>query len=382
MSYRFAALGLPILLAACGQQQGTPLVSPDALHGHQFLSAEPGLPAGHLMALSDPAPSVTITPSCLPINYNSSVSGALITRVSGFSNDTAVRFVISSGFAGNLNFGNYALLNGATTIRLSWIPDPFAVEYTFKMTGTTSGVTAATKQVSIDPANPDVTCSGAAPTVSTIQVPATITKGQLTVPLSAVVSDVQRGNSLIASAEYSVDGGAWATMNTVTPDALFNAVTETVQATVPLPDVVGRHAVCVRGTDAFGLTSDGTTCSTVTIAYPFSGFQQPVDPMPTLNDVKAGSSVPLKFSLGSDAGLAIFALGSPSSQQVPCGSTTLVGDLPISTVTAGSSSLAYDPLTTQYTYVWKTDPTWAGTCRLLSMTLIDTKTYQAAFKFK
>jgi len=34
------------------------------------------------------------------------------------------------------------------------------------------------------------------------------------------------------------------------------------------------------------------------------------------------------------------------------------------TVTAGSSSLSYDPTTDQYVYVWKMDKSWTG-CRQL-----------------
>jgi hypothetical protein len=35
----------------------------------------------------------------------------------------------------------------------------------------------------------------------------------------------------------------------------------------------------------------------------------------------------------------------------------------ILTATAGDSGLSYDAATDQYTYVWKTDKTWSGTCR-------------------
>jgi Domain of unknown function (DUF4082) len=40
--------------------------------------------------------------------------------------------------------------------------------------------------------------------------------------------------------------------------------------------------------------------------YNFSGFFQPVNNMPTLNVAKAGSAIPVKFSLGGDQGLDIF----------------------------------------------------------------------------
>ena len=49
--------------------------------------------------------------------------------------------------------------------------------------------------------------------------------------------------------------------------------------------------------------------------FPFQGFFRPLAPdtgdVPVLNVVKAGSSVPLKFSLGGDQGLNVSAPGYP-----------------------------------------------------------------------
>ncbi len=102
----------------------------------------------------------------------------------------------------------------------------------------------------------------------------------------------------------------------------------------------------------------------------FTGFFAPVANAPTVNFVKAGQAIPVKFSLGGDFGLAIVAAGSPASQQVACAlssGTATIAD----TVTAGSSSLTYDPATQTYTYVWKTDKSWANTCRRLKIAFSD-----------
>jgi len=115
--------------------------------------------------------------------------------------------------------------------------------------------------------------------------------------------------------------------------------------------------------------------------YDFSGFFQPVDNLPTLNMVKAGQAIPVKFSLNGDQGLDIFAAGYPKSQSIACDSTTGVDGIE-ETVTAGSSSLAYDPSTDTYTYVWKTNKAWANTCRQLVLRLDDGTYHQANFKFK
>lgn len=52
------------------------------------------------------------------------------------------------------------------------------------------------------------------------------------------------------------------------------------------------------------------------------------------------------------------------------------------TATAEASSLQYSAATQQYTYIWKTDRAWAGTCRELTLTLDDTTTYTVLFQFK
>jgi hypothetical protein len=77
--------------------------------------------------------------------------------------------------------------------------------------------------------------------------------------------------------------------------------------------------------------------------------------------------------------LQILAVGSPTPQSISCDATAPLDMVP--TVTAGNSSLSYDPTTQTYTYVWKTDKTWAGTCRQLDVQLIDGSHHIALFKF-
>ena len=117
------------------------------------------------------------------------------------------------------------------------------------------------------------------------------------------------------------------------------------------------------------------------VIYDFSGFFAPVDNPPTLNQVSAGRSVPVKFSLAGNQGLGIMAAGSPYSQQVSCSTSAPVDDVE-ETGTAGSSSRSYDASSDRYHYVWKTESSWAGTCRMLIVELIDGTTHTANFKFK
>ncbi len=115
--------------------------------------------------------------------------------------------------------------------------------------------------------------------------------------------------------------------------------------------------------------------------YNFSGFFSPVDNPPTVNLAKAGSAIPVKFSLGGDQGLGIFERGFPLSQAIACNFTGGASDIE-ETVTAGSSSLSYDPTTDQYTYVWKTNAAWKNTCRKLIVRLTDRTDHVAYFQFR
>jgi hypothetical protein len=142
---------------------------------------------------------------------------------------------------------------------------------------------------------------------------------------------------------------------------------------------VGTTTVTVTATDAVGNQTTGQF--TVTVLYNFAGFFAPVDNLPVLNVVNAGKGVPVKFSLSGDKGLSIFAAGSPYSMTINCDGSLPQSDIE-ETVNAGSSSLSYSSTLDQYNYVWKTENSWAGTCRQLVVKLNDGSEHRASFKFK
>lgn len=76
--------------------------------------------------------------------------------------------------------------------------------------------------------------------------------------------------------------------------------------------------------------------------YTFTGFYQPVDNQPTVNTMQAGRAVAVKFSLGGDQGLNIFAPGYPASQTYN-GQSGEPTDEVEQTSTAGQSSLSTTP---------------------------------------
>jgi hypothetical protein len=132
----------------------------------------------------------------------------------------------------------------------------------------------------------------------------------------------------------------------------------------------------------------------ITLSYLWAGFYQPIDAAPNnsngkdssviagtvFNKAKAGSSIPVKFSLNGNQGLAIFAPNSPSVTAVSC-STSAVVDAIEETSTGTTSGLKYDSTAGQYNYTWKTATNWAGTCQRLTVKLIDGSSHYAFFQF-
>ena len=116
------------------------------------------------------------------------------------------------------------------------------------------------------------------------------------------------------------------------------------------------------------------------ITWPFTSFFPPIANS-GLNSANAGSAVPIKFSLGGDRGLGIFADGYPVSVQINCTTGVPIGP-PVPTSPAGGSGLQYDPVLSQYTYVWKTQAAWSGTGRELQVLLVDGTMHTARFKLK
>jgi len=147
----------------------------------------------------------------------------------------------------------------------------------------------------------------------------------------------------------------------------------------PVTSSVGSRTVACSALDNAGNLANAN--ATYRVIYSFAGFFQPVENLPTINVATAGSSIPIKFSLSGNHGSNIFMPGSPVSGTVPCGSTELISNID-ETVSAGSSSLTYEPSTDRYIYVWKTDKRWKGTCRQLMVVLADGNIYAANFRFK
>ena len=114
--------------------------------------------------------------------------------------------------------------------------------------------------------------------------------------------------------------------------------------------------------------------------FAFAGFFPPIRNLPAMNKAKAGSAIPVKFSLGGDYGQDIFAEGYPMSYALDCDSGET--DDAMATETPGGSELQYDAYEDQYVYVWDTDKAWSGSCRQLVIEFYDGAAYRADFMLR
>lgn len=199
------------------------------------------------------------------------------------------------------------------------------------------------------------------------------------------------GNLYVADSGASVAGSNALIRKTEIDGAKVSTVVGTPGSTttspslpVPLPGSISRpYGLAVIGSNQLAIAAVGHEllgANLGTGTFTFSGFFPPVDNPPTFNSVKAGSAIPVKFSLGGNQGLNIFASGYPKSQQINCSDSAPV-DAIEETINPGSNSLSYDAASDRYNYVWKTNKTWAGTCRQLVVRFTEGTERTANFKF-
>ena len=104
----------------------------------------------------------------------------------------------------------------------------------------------------------------------------------------------------------------------------------------------------------------------IRVIFNFTGFFQPVDNPPVMNQMNAGRAVPIKFRLNGNQGLAIFAAGYPKSQ-----TNSMYQPGPDRQRRANDHCrFKFAQLRSSrqniYNYVWKTERSWQGTCRQFS----------------
>jgi hypothetical protein len=169
-----------------------------------------------------------------------------------------------------------------------------------------------------------------------------------------------------------LNGAATASPNAT--DALSGVASQSCGPVVT--SSVGFKSVSCTAKDSANNTS--TKSATYTVLYPFTGLLG-LSALPALNAARAGGSISVKFGLGGNRGLNVLAAGSPTSQAISC-LTMAATATALKAPTSGN--LSYSTKTNTYTYDWRTDKAWVGTCRQLTVKLADGTERKANFQFK
>lgn len=316
--------------------------------------------------------------------------------------DLALPFSFRSGDVAHVTYTKPAVnpIRNAFGDQAPTIPDlsPFMLLQTTDSTGGSTGSHGGS--VTTDTGSPGTTAQDPLATTVTVPASATITISEgntTTAPTSdltfldqSVVINVSAGTILPRDPillDFKLDGSVLdaAGANERTLDILRNGVIVQAcdpgsgAAAVPDPCVASRTRVPSSGAPWY---ADFVIRTSAASEWTFAvgTFRPPVDAPPVVNAVTAGRGIPVKFGLGGDLGLDIFATGSPASQVVACDTKELLDQVE-TTVSAGASSLSYDATTQTYSYVWKTDKAWSRTCRQLILEFADGTTRIAIFHF-
>ena len=347
-----------------------PLISPSVA----------GTPGNNGWYASDVTLSWTVVDDESPISSQNGCDPVMVNA------DTAgITFTCTATSAGGSSSGSVTIKRDATAPTLSaaatsspspagWYNSDVTVHFTCE--DGLSGVASC-------PGDEILSSEGAA--VSSTAQTATDQAGNTSAPSNVVTVQIDKTPPVVTVT--GVSNGASYPLGSVpeagceTTDALSGVATPaTLSGSGGNPGGTGSFtATCSGALDHAG--NSGGASVTYSVLYNWSGFFQPVDNLPTVNTVNAGQAIPVKFSLGGDYRLNIFASGYPKVQPVSCGGNGSDSSSIEETVTAGNSSLQYDPATGVYTYVWKTDKAWGGACRQLVVRLVDGSEHVALFQF-
>ena len=295
------------------------------------------------------------------------------------ADQVATNYTCSATSAGGTNQSTVSIKRDATNPEISgsdvndttWRNSPLSASFT--ASDVTSGLAAPSTDASFTLTASQQSADADTPT--TVSKTVTDNAGNSSTRTLSALIDTTKPVVAVTGVEdgATYNPGSVPAAGCSTTDALSGVKTSATYETTGGP-VGSVTATCAGAADNAGNTNSASV--TYTVKYAFGGFLRPVDPLPTLNTVKAGSSVPVKFSLSGNHGLGVLA--GPTSGKVTCNNTAQQDSIE-ELATAGSSGLSYDSLTDTYNYVWKTDKAWAGTCRVLNLKLADGQTYQASF---
>jgi hypothetical protein len=150
----------------------------------------------------------------------------------------------------------------------------------------------------------------------------------------------------------------------------------------------GGYTVRNNGPIAVTITTGGVQstvpagASPVTLhTWSFLGFAAPIDAVPTVNVVKAGRTVPLKWRLLDAGGTPVTNLSAVTVAVEPRACSASAATDAVEETSTASTSLA-NLGDGYYQYNWKTPTAYASTCKTLHLSLGDGVTHDAYFEFK
>lgn len=314
--------------------------------------------------------------SGLPVSFT--VSGECTVAVSTLTITGAGTCTVTAHQAGNANYAPAPDVSQSFAIAKAWATITVGTEYTFD--GTAKSATIITSPAGLTEVTVTYSQNGSpvdAPiNAGTYQVLATLdnpnyqaseASGTLTIHQATPVilwnpAPIQVGTPLKAAQlnarAIGVNGANLTGIFEYTPPAGTRLK-------------AGSHSLSVQFTpDDLNYTGASKTVR-IEVMLGFS-FHSPIK-TGALNRVKAGSTVTLKFSVEGTRDSKLLA-GEPTSMSVSC-------SLPESGGQTKESVLASSGAGRKYIYRWKTNPSWAGTCRKLVVTLIDDSRHGAVFQF-
>jgi hypothetical protein len=135
---------------------------------------------------------------------------------------------------------------------------------------------------------------------------------------------------------------------------------------------VGWHTLTVSAKDADG---DETTSSvSYRVIFPFAFVAPTLETPGTNASIVAGKKLTVRFTMFGYYGANVLH-GWPRHQQLDATSRSLIGRMSVSRV----RRVKYDATTDQYSFIWATKKSWAGTERQLIVRLEDGMHHSATF---
>lgn len=247
-----------------------------------------------------------------------------------------------------------------------------------------SGGSAATDDASVEP-------SPSNPIITSVTVPATADGGSLSIAETSV-SEAPSGYTFLGQDIVIQSSAATDAANPLSitfrvdpaqvPVTIFRNGSP-ITSSCPTPGIADPTPCIAAGAGTAEITILTAAASTWNVGiadYVFGGFSSPVDNLPVSNVAKAGRAIPVRFDLGGDQGLGIFAAGYPRSYPVACDASAPADG--VEETLASSNQLSYAVGTGLYQLGWSTDRAWAGTCRDLVIRFRDGSEARARFAFR